>query len=126
VFYVQYAHARIASMFQKATPDRVRAAVAANADWGSSTLESSERDLIKRIVAFPEEVAEAAERRGPHRIVSYCLDLARDFTSFYEKCRVVGAETEAVESFRLAVSLAAQRTIASSLGLLGVSAPEAM
>jgi arginyl-tRNA synthetase len=126
VYYVQYAHARIASMFQKATPDRVRAAVAANADWGSSTLESSERDLIKRIVAFPEEVAEAAERRGPHRIVSYCLDLARDFTSFYEKCRVVGAETEAVESFRLAVSLAAQRTIASSLGLLGVSAPEAM
>jgi arginyl-tRNA synthetase len=126
VYYVQYAHARIASMLQKATPARVEAAVAADADRGSSALEGSERELIKRIIAFPEEVAEAAERRGPHRIVAYCLDLARDFTSFYEKCHVVGAEPEAIESFRLALSVAAQRTIATSLGLLGVSAPESM
>jgi arginyl-tRNA synthetase len=126
VYYVQYAHARIASMLQKATPARVEAAVAADADRGSSALERSERELIKRIIAFPEEVAEAAERRGPHRIVAYCLDLARDFTSFYEKCHVVGAEPEAIESFRLALSVAAQRTIATSLGLLGVSAPESM
>jgi arginyl-tRNA synthetase len=126
VYYVQYAHARIASLLQKATLGRVEAAVASDADWGPSMLETSERELIKRIIAFPEEVAEAAERRGPHRIVSYCLELARDFTSFYEKCRVVGAEPEAVESFRLALSLAAQRTIATSLRLLGVSAPDSM
>ena len=126
VFYVQYAHARIASMLQKVTPDRVTAAMTAEADWGVANLEVSERELIKRLASFPEEVAEAADRRGPHRIVSYCLDLAREFTSFYEKCRVVGAEPETVETFRLALSVAAQRTIATSLGLLGVSAPESM
>jgi arginyl-tRNA synthetase len=124
VYYVQYAHARIASVLQKAGADRVAAAL--DADWGDGALENSERELIKRIAAFPEEVAEAAERRAPHRIVSYCLDLAREFTAFYEKCRVVGVEPEVVESFRLALSVAAQRTIATSLGLLGVSAPDSM
>jgi arginyl-tRNA synthetase len=126
VYYVQYAHARISSMLQKATDPRVQSALESPGDWGAERLESSERELIKRIAAFPEEVAEAAERRAPHRIVSYCLELAREFTAFYEKCRVVGAEPESVESFRLAVSVAAQRTIATSLALLGVSAPDSM
>ena len=71
-------------------------------------------------------MAEAAERRAPHRIVQYSLELARDFTAFYERCRVVGAEPGEVESFRLAVSVAAQRTIAAALALLGVSAPDSM
>jgi arginyl-tRNA synthetase len=126
VYYVQYAHARISSMLQKASQSKVDAALSSDADWGSESLHGSERELIKRIAAFPEEVAEAADRRAPHRIVSYCLDLARDFTAFYEKCRVVGAEPEPVEAFRLALSVAAQRTIATSLALLGVSAPQSM
>jgi arginyl-tRNA synthetase len=126
VYYVQYAHARIASLLHKATAGRVQEALAPDADWGSAALESSEKELIKRIVAFPEEVAEAAERRGPHRIVQYSLDLARDFTAFYEKCRVVGAEPPPLESFRLALSVAAQQTIAGALALLGVSAPDSM
>jgi arginyl-tRNA synthetase len=78
------------------------------------------------LVAFPEELAEVGERRAPHRITQYALELARDFTAFYEACRVVGATPEAVESFRIALSKATQRTIALSLGLLGVSAPDAM
>ena len=126
VYYVQYAHARIASMLGKVGRERVQAALEAEADWGAEPLEASERELIKRIAAFPEEVAEAGGRRGPHRIVSYCLDLARDFTSFYERCRVLGVEPAPLESFRLALSLGAQRTIATSLGLLGVGAPESM
>jgi arginyl-tRNA synthetase len=126
VFYVQYAHARITSVLQKAGAARVDAALGSAADWGSDALETSERDLIKRIASFPEEVSEAAERRAPHRITSYCLELARDFTAFYEKCRVVGAEPETAESLRLALCVAAQQTIAASLGLLGVSAPESM
>ena len=85
-----------------------------------------ERDLIKKLAAFPEEVAEAAERRAPHRIAGYALELAQDFTAFYRDCRVVGAEPEELESFRIALSVAAQRTIALSLGLLGVSAPDSM
>jgi arginyl-tRNA synthetase len=126
VYYVQYAHARIASMLRRVSPERLEEAIGPGAEWGTEPLEGSERDLIKRIASFPEEVSEAALRRAPHRIVAYSLDLARDFTAFYEQCRVVGVEPRPLESFRLALSLAAQRTIASSLGLLGVSAPESM
>ena len=68
---------------------------------------------------FPAEVAEAAERRAPHRIATYALELAQAFTAFYRDCRVVGAEPEALESFRLALSVATQRVIARSLDLLG-------
>jgi arginyl-tRNA synthetase len=126
VYYVQYSHARIASMLRRLPDPRVSAAVGSIGTWGDGSLDARERTLIKRIVAFPEEVAEAAERRGPHRIAGYALELARDFTAFYEHCKVIGVEPESVESFRVALSVAAQRTIALSLGLLGVSAPESM
>jgi arginyl-tRNA synthetase len=126
VYYVQYAHARIASMLRRLPGERVAAAVACDADWGSDGLGEPERDLVKKLVAFPGEVAEAADRRAPHRIAGYALELAQEFTAFYEKCRVIGATPEAVESQRVALSVAAQRTIALSLGLLGVSAPESM
>jgi arginyl-tRNA synthetase len=56
----------------------------------------------------------------------YALELAQEFTAFYRDCRVVGATPEGVESFRVGLSVAAQRTIAVALGLLGVSAPESM
>jgi arginyl-tRNA synthetase len=129
VYYVQYAHARIASMLAKAGAGRVAAALAAAAERGSAggeALDPAERTLIKKLLAFPEEVAEAAERRAPHRIAVYALELAQDFTAFYRDCRVVGAEPESVESSRIALSVAAQRTIARALGLLGVSAPDSM
>jgi len=126
VYYVQYAHARIASMLRRLRDERVAAALRDDADWGSAPLEGPERDLIKKLVAFPEEVAEAAVRRAPHRIAGYALELSQDFTAFYEACRVVGAAPEPLESQRVALSVAAQRTIALSLGLLGVSAPESM
>ncbi len=126
VYYVQYAHARIASMLRRLGDDRVAAAVAPEAEWGSEGLEAPERDLIKKVVAFPGEVAEAAVRRAPHRIAGYALELAQEFTAFYEACRVIGATPDALESQRIALSVAAQRTIALSLGLLGVSAPDSM
>ncbi len=126
VYYVQYAHARIASMLRRLPEGRLAAALAPGADWGRVALEGAERDLIKKLVSFPEEIAEAAARRAPHRIAGYALELAQDFTTFYEACRVVGATPESVESLRVALSFAAQTTIALSLGLLGVSAPDAM
>jgi arginyl-tRNA synthetase len=125
VYYVQYAHARIASMLAKAGEERVAAALAA-AEAREDALDPAERTLIKKLLAFPEEVAEAAERRAPHRIAVYALELAQDFTAFYRDCRVVGAEPAAVESFRIALSVASQRTIARALGLLGVGAPDSM
>jgi arginyl-tRNA synthetase len=126
VYYVQYAHARIASMLRRLPGERVVASLARDADWGSAPLEGPERDLIQKLLAFPGEVAEAAERRTPHRIATYALELAQEFTGFYEACRVIGASPEALESQRIALSTAAQRTIALSLALLGVSAPDAM
>ena len=126
VYYVQYAHARIASMLRRLPPERVAGALATGADWGEAELDLRERNLIKRLASFPEEIAEAAERRAPHRITQYSLELAREFTAFYEVCRVVGATPATVEAFRIALSVAAQRTIALSLGLVGVSAPDSM
>ena len=124
VYYVQYAHARIASVLRKAGKERVVAALAA--PRAGLTLEPAERELVKKLLAFPGEVAEAAERHAPHRIATYALETAQTFTAFYRDCRVVGAEPEALESFRISLSVAAQRVIARALALLGVSAPETM
>ena len=122
VYYVQYAHARIASLRRKAEADGAAPPLDELPRVG---LEPSERALVQRLLAFEGEVAEASEKRAPHRIATYAHDLAHEFTAFYEACKVLGAERE-VEAFRLALSSAAQRTIARSLDLLGVSAPESM
>jgi arginyl-tRNA synthetase len=167
VYYVQYAHARIASMLTKAGIARVAEALeeacrgdgdaggddvgephggdggdahgreagsgAAGATHGAEgeapaeQLHPSERALIKRMLAFPEEVREAAQRRAPHRIAAYALLIAQDFTAFYRDCRVVGAETAAAERRRIALCVAARGTIARCLeDLLGVGAPREM
>ncbi len=126
VYYVQYAHARIASMLARLSSRRIKAAVADRDGWGEAPLHPSERRLINKLVALPDEIAEAAERRAPHRIAVYALELAQDFTAFYRDCKVLGVTPEPLESSRIALSIAAQRTIALSLGLLGVSAPDSM
>jgi len=123
VYYVQYAHARIASILRKAG-EGARPAVAP--DDGRPPLEESEKVLVKRLLEFPEEVRSAAARRAPHRICAYSTAVAADFHAFYRDCQVVGAEGEGVEASRLALCLATKRTIAAALGLLGISAPERM
>jgi len=127
VYYVQYAHARIASMLEKAGAERVdaagRAVIDAKPDAGREPLHATERALVEQLLAFPAELAEAAERRAPHRIAAYALELAQTFTAFYRDCHVVGVQPEAVESFRIALCVASAGTIARCLGLLGVSAP---
>jgi arginyl-tRNA synthetase len=141
VYYVQYAHARIASMLEKAGRERVERAFgdlgveqpdasdvqAPAADQGQApALDDAERALVKKLVAFPGEVREAATRRAPHRVAAYALELAQDFTAFYRDCRVLGVEPTIVESRRIALCVAAQRSLARSLDLLGVSAPSQM
>jgi arginyl-tRNA synthetase len=127
VYYVQYAHARIASMLRRVGEERlVDNALISGAEGGSGTLHEPERALIQKLVEFPDEVAEAGSRRAPHRLAAYALELAQEFTAFYRDCRVIGSSPEAVESFRIALSAAAGRVIALSLGLLGVSAPQSM
>lgn len=126
VYYVQYAHARIASMLARLPAERAESAVADRDGWGDGPLHPSEGKLINKLAALPDEIAEAAERRAPHRIAVYALELAQEFTAFYRDCKVLGATPESLESFRIALSVAAQRTIELSLGLLGVSAPDSM
>jgi arginyl-tRNA synthetase len=126
VYYVQYAHARIASMLAKAGEQRVRAAGEDAHGGAAEALHPSERALVEQLLDFPFELDSAAARRAPHRIAAYALELAQGFTAFYRDCRVVGAEPAAVESQRIALCVASRRTIARCLGLLGVSAPEQM
>jgi arginyl-tRNA synthetase len=124
VYYVQYAHARIASVRRKAGEERVARALAVRG--ADVELHPSERALVKKLLAFPDEVAEAAERRSPHRITAYALELAQVFTAFYRDCQVVGAEPKALEDWRLRLCVVSQRTIARALDLLGVHAPDEM
>jgi arginyl-tRNA synthetase len=126
VYYVQYAHARIASILGRLSEDRVAGALEAAADWDGGELHKAERNLIKALVDFPDEIAEAAERRAPHRIAGYAHELAQAFSDFYRDCKVVGSEPEATESFRIALSQATRQTIRLALWLLGVSAPDSM
>jgi arginyl-tRNA synthetase len=126
VYYVQYAHARIASILRKAGAAGEEAALGGAPVPPGVPLEPSEKALIKRLLEFPAEVEEAAARRAPHRICAYSSAVAADFHAFYRDCQVVGAEGEGVERARLGLCLAAKRTIAAALGLLGISAPERM
>ncbi len=126
VYYVQYAHARIASVLAKAGAERVAAALGAERGEAGDALHASERGLIKRLLAYPGEIEETARRRAPHRIAAYALELAQEFTAFYRDCHVLDVQPSELESSRIALCVATQRAIASSLQLLGVSAPNEM
>jgi arginyl-tRNA synthetase len=116
VYYVQYAHARIAGILRNAGDAGINAEP-------PPELADEERDLIKRVVEFPELVAEATERRGPHALPYYAIQVADDFHRFYNAHRVIGSDAEA---FRLGLVRATQTVIARSLDLIGVDAPERM
>jgi arginyl-tRNA synthetase len=127
VFYVQYAHARIASILRNATAGRVEEALATDLTARDDGDHPSARNLLKRLLELPAEVETAAERRAPHRMTAYVHDVAQDFSAFYRDCKVIGAAEEgADEDFRIVLSVMAQRVIAKSLDLLGVSAPDQM
>jgi arginyl-tRNA synthetase len=118
VYYVQYAHARVHSIL-------AQAADAAASGPAPATLDPAERALAMRLADWPVAVGEAEERRAPHRVAAYLIDLARDFHGFYHRCRVVGEAPE-VEAFRLTLCRATGGTIRAGLGILGVEAPERM
>lgn len=121
VYYVQYAHARIASILGKAGED------ALGGEVPSVALGPAERALLQKVLAFPGVVTEAADKREPHKVATYALELARDFTAFYEHHPILKDDVPAdVRAFRLALAAVTQRTIARALDLLGVTAPESM
>ena len=116
VYYVQYAHARIAGILRNAEGHAVDAA----SKWA---LEPEERDLVKRLLEFPEVVREATDRRAPHAIPTYAIRVADDFHRFYTHTRVLETEQE---PFRLALCTATRDVVATCLDLLGIEAPERM
>lgn len=125
VYYIQYAHARIYSIYHQAK----EAGVNLDMDWSDvhwDTLkDDQELELIKKMAAFPEEVQRAARERAPHRIAHYVYELAGLFHTFYNHCRIIQEDKE-LEKARLALVTAVRITIANSLAILGVSAPEKM
>ena len=126
VFYVQYAHARLASLARNAA--ELGVTVPDAPDFG--LLEHPrEGDLIRTLGEFPAVVASAAELREPHRVARYLESLASAYHKFYDTCRVLpmGDEpTTELHRARLALCVAARQVLANGLGLLGVSAPERM
>ena len=117
VYYVQYAHARIAGILRNAGDATSSAEV-------PGTLASEERALVKRLVEFPGVVAEATERRAAHALPTYAIRVADDFHRFYHHHRVL--EAGDARAFRLALCQATQTVIARALDLVGVEAPERM
>jgi arginyl-tRNA synthetase len=116
VYYVQYAHARIAGILRNAEGAEPSAEPPAE-------LADEERDLVKRLAEFPALVAEATERRGPHAIPNYAIRVADDFHRFYHRHKVLGSDEQA---FRLGLVTATRDVIARSLDLIGVEAPDRM
>ncbi len=122
VYYIQYAHARICSIFRQAEETKL---VLDKAPKLSLLTDESEIDLIKKIESYPEEVEKAAADYAPQRIARYSYDLAALFHSFYNKCRIMGVNHDLAEA-RLALVTVTAHVIRHSLGILGVSAPEHM
>ena len=120
VFYVQYAHARIASIIKKAKAEKITAAKS------FSELEhQSERELAKELLRLPEIVADTAKDYQIQRVCLYAVSIAAKFHKFYHDCRIIGEDKKTAQA-RLGLILATKTVLKNTLTLLGVSAPEKM
>jgi arginyl-tRNA synthetase len=118
--YLQYAHARICSIFRRADLDR------ADVRGLAITLDQpEERALTLRLLAYPSAIDDTLATYSPHKLCTYLFDLAQDFTAFYERCPVLRAD-EPSRSSRLALADLTARTLAAGLAMLGIDAPEQM
>ena len=122
VYYVQYAHARIASILRKAADTGLDPADGV----GGLLAGGPEAALARAVVRFPEVVEDAARTEETHGVTAYATELATQFHAFYRDARVVDSNEPARSAGRLALVSAARITLANALGLLGISAPESM
>ncbi|MEI6401237.1 MAG: arginine--tRNA ligase [Actinomycetota bacterium] len=119
--YLQYAHARICSIFRRAEVDRASVrGVEPQLDL------PQERALALKLLAFDGALAETLERYAPHRLCTYLFELAQDFTAFYEACPILRADNDEQRTSRLALADLTARVLACGLDLLGIAAPERM
>jgi arginyl-tRNA synthetase len=119
--YLQYAHARICSIFRRAGIER-----AASRTTMPMLAAPQERALALQLLAYEAALADTLERYSPHRLTGYLFDLASDFTAFYEACPVLRAPDEATRASRLALSDLTARVLEHGLSLLGIDVPERM
>jgi arginyl-tRNA synthetase len=124
VYYVQYAHARIASLIRYAE-DQSTAMKPFDQVEPGELVHETELDLLRKLADLPEQVRVAAALRAPYRLTRYAEELAADFHRFYTECRVV-TEDASLTQARLHLAAATMQGIGNVLALLGVSAPETM
>ena len=124
VYYIQYAHARIASIFRQLAEGGITLNDIDNTKLCLLTSEY-EIDLIKKMGEYQEEISDAARERAPHRIARYVLDLAGLFHTFYSQCHINGVDHD-LQQARMALAAAVQSTIRHALGVLGINAPDKM
>lgn len=122
VYYAQYAHARISSILRSAA-EQGYAATLENLNLLTA---EKEEDVLKKVGAFPQIVADAAKHRTPHRIANYIQELAAAFHSFYNAEKVLNQDNKELTEARLALITTVKTTLANALKLIGVSAPEKM
>jgi arginyl-tRNA synthetase len=121
VFYLQYAHARIASILRMAEEENLKSSL----DNLHLLTLPEEQNLLKKLYEFPEEVLFSSENFEPHKITNYLEELAALFHKFYTVCRIIGSEKNLAEA-RIALISAAQWVIKNGLTILGVNAPNKM
>jgi len=124
VYYVQYVHARVSSIFKKAAAQEVEIPTFDNVDIALLSL-PEERLLAKRVAIFPEFVEGMALALEPHRVTSYLQDVAGIFHSYYNKHRIISDDKEMTKS-RILLIKVIQGVVRSALGLLGIAAPTEM
>ena len=125
VYYVQYGHARIASILRKAEASGVPRKPVDEADL-SLLASDPELDLLRALAHVPAQVAMAADLRAPHRLTHVVQDVAARFHRFYTDCKVVDPDAPELTQARLWLAAGTKQVIANLLGILGVSAPESM
>ena len=122
VYYIQYAHARICSIFRQAAENNLQVGEAPEL---SLLTDDTEIAIINKLQKYEEEIERAAAEYAPQRIARYAYELAGCFHSFYNQCRILGVEDKLAEA-RLALVTVTAQAIRHALGILGVSAPERM
>ena len=122
VYYVQYAHARICSVFNQLSE---RGIVRGNAQNNATLTHEVELNLIRRISRYPEVIESAASGFEPHQVAYYLRDLSTDFHSFYNRIRILDCDPE-LRDARLNLIDAVRQVLVNGLAILGVSAPDAM
>lgn len=125
VYYIQYAHARVASVFRKLEENGWHYNQAIGEAATDRLSEDHEAALLRAIARYPETIANAARNRSPHYVAHYLQDLAQDFHAYYNKHKVL-VEDQDLRNARLVLSMAVKQVIANGLKLLGVSAPDRM